>query len=102
MPDIYFANEKKRISVNAGTNIRTAAKQHGIQLYRGVAKIANCHGFGLCGECVIDVVTTDELSPKKLGEDKRLTQKKMNGENRRLACQCQVFGRGEIVVTTLK
>ena len=102
MPHIYFANEKKRVSVNAGTNIRTAAKQNGVQLYRGIAKMANCHGFGLCGECVIEVETTDALSPAKRTEIKRLEQKKMSGENRRLACQCQVFGRGEIVVKTIK
>lgn len=102
MPDIYFVNEKKRVSVNAGTNIRTAAKKNGVELYRGFGKMANCHGLGLCGECVIEVVTTDDVSPAKRGEDKRLTQKKMNGENRRLACQCQVFGRGEIVVKTIK
>lgn len=101
MPDIYFINEKKRVSVNSSSNIRTVARENGIELYRGFAKIANCHGFGMCGECVVEVELSDNISPKKRGEDKKLSQKKMNGENRRLACQCQVFGRGEIVVKTV-
>ena len=101
MPQIHFVKENKTINVNAGTNLRKAAKACGVQIYRGKGKLLNCHGLGLCGECVIEVETTDSLSPKKRGEDKRLTQKKKNGENRRLACQCQAFGRGTIAITTL-
>lgn len=101
MPQIHFVNEDKVVKVNASANIRQVARENGIQLYRGKGKLFNCHGFGMCGECVIEVETTDDLSPVKRGEEKKLKQKKMDGPNRRLACQCQVFGRGVIEVKTL-
>ncbi len=46
MPTITFTNEKKEIQVPAGANLRKEALQAGVNLYPGVNKVVNCHGFG--------------------------------------------------------
>jgi len=102
MPVVKFIKENKEIAVNSGTNVRKLARKNHIQIYRGINKVLNCHGFALCGTCVIEI---DEDHPnvslKRRGEDRLLTKRKMNGDNRRLACQCQVYGEGVVEVKTL-
>ena len=49
MPTITFANEKKEIQVPNGANLRKEALRAGVQLYPGIHKVVNCHGFGQCG-----------------------------------------------------
>lgn len=55
MPVVNFINEKKQIEVPEGANLRKEALKHGIRLYPGIHKYLNCHGFGLCGSCRVNI-----------------------------------------------
>ena len=51
MPTVKFINEKKEIEVPEGTDVRTAALEAGVNLYKGINgfgesinKYVNCHG----------------------------------------------------------
>lgn len=103
MPVVKFVNEGREFKVNSGVNVRKLARKNGIQIYRGLYKIFNCHGLGLCGTCVVEIDPDNpHVSPKRRTEAWLLKKRKMNGENRRLACACQVYGEGEVPVKTLR
>ena len=51
MPKVVFVNEKKEVEVKAGTNLRQAATEAGVSVYKGIDRYLNCFGFGLCGTC---------------------------------------------------
>lgn len=58
MPTVKFIKEKKEIEVPAGSTLRNVAYQAGVNtnfilngLEGGLNRIANCHGFGMCGTC---------------------------------------------------
>lgn len=100
MPIIHFVNEDQKVKVNSGYNLRKAAKQNGIQVYKGKDKILNCHGLGLCGTCVVEVETegSEHLSTKRSSEQQVLQKKKRDGDGRRLSCQCNVYGTSDEVI----
>jgi ferredoxin len=56
MPVITLVNEGKTIEVPEGTNLRKTLLKNGISPYRGVDKLLNCLGNGLCGTCRVEVV----------------------------------------------
>ncbi|MCA9245753.1 MAG: (2Fe-2S)-binding protein [Planctomycetales bacterium] len=63
MPVIKFVKEKKEVDVPRGANLRDAAIKAGINLHQGlnglgasVNKFVNCHGFGQCGTCRVNIV----------------------------------------------
>jgi ferredoxin len=100
MPKVVFVNEKKEIEVEAGANLRAAARANGIELYKGLARTLNCRGFGMCGTCRVFVKSgMENLSPKGVMEWVNLNLHPMTmlaaigHENEiRLACQTQVNG----------
>jgi ferredoxin len=100
MPKVTFITEKKDIEVPAGANLRQEAQKAGVQVYKGIHKVLNCHGLGLCGSCKVLVKKGGEnLSPKGLLEKFTLataptTQFAVIGhENEmRLSCQAKVNG----------
>jgi len=102
MPTITFANEKKEIQVPNGANLRKEALRAGVQLYPGIHKVANCHGFGTCGSCRVLVTKgMENTSPKGILESARLAVSLAaigNEQTMRLACQTRV--EGDITVTT--
>ena len=58
MPTVTFTKEKKQIEVPEGTDLRSAAKKAGVNVYDGfngfgasLNAFLNCHGFGMCGTC---------------------------------------------------
>ena len=63
MPIVKFTREKKEVEVQPGENLRRAAMQAGINLYaKGEGffaqlndKVLNCHGFGQCGRCRVNI-----------------------------------------------
>ena len=64
MPTVKFVKENKEVEVSAGTTIRQAAQQAGINTNQGVNgigesvnKYINCHGLGMCGTCRVNVVS---------------------------------------------
>ena len=102
MPTITFANEKKEIQVPSGANLRKEALRAGVQLYPGIHKVVNCHGFGQCGACRVLVTKgMENTSPKGIMESARLAVSLAyigNESQMRLACQTKV--KGDITVTT--
>ncbi|MGK7911186.1 MAG: 2Fe-2S iron-sulfur cluster-binding protein [Synechococcus sp.] len=90
MPTINFVNEDKSVTVAEGTNLRRAALENGIDLYKLVAKMMNCGGAGQCGTCIVDVTEgADRLSERTTPEQRKLKRKP---ETYRLACQTKVLG----------
>ena len=102
MPTITFANEKKEIQVPNGANLRKEALRAGVQLYPGVHKVVNCHGFGQCGACRVLVTKgMENTNSKGIMESARLAVSLAyigNEQTMRLACQTRV--EGDITVTT--
>jgi ferredoxin len=102
MPTITFTNEKKEIQVPAGANLRKEALRAGVDLYPGIHKVANCHGWGSCGSCRVLVTKgMENTSPKGVLESARLAVSLAaigNAQTMRLACQTRV--NGDITVTT--
>jgi ferredoxin len=102
MPTITFTNEKKEIQVPAGANLRKEALRAGVELYPGIHKVANCHGWGSCGSCRVLVTKgMENTSPKGVLESARLAVSLAaigNEQTMRLACQTRVDG--DITVTT--
>lgn len=101
MPKVVFVNEKQEIEVPAGANLRAEARKAGIQLYRGIDRLINCRGLGLCGTCRVLVKKgMENLSPKAGMERFKLgTMLSAIGyENEmRLSCQVQVNGDCSVV-----
>lgn len=96
MPTVDFYFEKKKVEVGRDANLRGVALANGIEIYEGPFKLQNCHGLGLCGTCVVEVLEgMENLSPRTKTETKKL---KGLSPTLRLACQCQV--RGDVSIIT--
>ncbi len=92
MPMIDFLNENKKVDCGQYANLRKVALLHDVPVYKGFHEtpIGNCHGNGLCGTCVMEIVEgAQNLTPKTLREKFKLRSKPANY---RLSCQCQVLG----------
>lgn len=73
-----------------GSNLRIKALENNIDIYKFVAKLTNCNGYGQCATCVVEIVDgLENLSPKTDFENKKLKNKPANY---RLACQTLVNG----------
>ena len=62
MPIVTFVHEKKEIQVPKGAILRTEAIKAGVKPYdglngigAGINNLLNCHGFGMCGTCRVQV-----------------------------------------------
>lgn len=90
MPKLEFLDAGKIIEVGKYANVRKVALLNDVELYKGLDRLANCLGNGLCGTCTIKIVEGhDNLTPKTLREKFKL---KNRPDDIRLACQCQVLG----------
>lgn len=123
MPIVKFTREKKEVEVRDGENLRKVAVQAGINLYANgegfVAKlndkVLNCHGFGQCGRCRVNITKgMENVSSMGLVEKLRLKVPVPtpvtpggldplpclayvgNEETMRLACQTKVHGDIEV------
>ena len=97
MANIKFVNESKEAIVMDGVNLRIKALENNIDIYKFVAKLTNCNGYGQCGTCVVEIVDgIENLSPKTEVEEKKLKNKP---SNYRLACQTLV-NQGNVSVKT--
>src|SRR5260370_20367419 len=99
MPKITILNEqKKELEVPAGTNLRLALRQAGVQVYKNIDKYLNCRGLGLCGTCAVLVKEgADHLSQKSRREKFNFTFHPKTSfavighdDEMRLSCQCSV------------
>ncbi len=93
---VYFEREGKTLNVNSGQNLRKLAIANGISLYRGVYKLLNCRGQGLCGTCLVEVYANRpaDLNPRTAMEEQQL--KDYSNPNLRLACQVRVHGSVQV------
>jgi ferredoxin len=101
MPKITILNEqKKELEVPAGTNLRLALREAGVQVYKSIDKYLNCRGHGLCGTCAVLVKQgADHLSQKTRREKFNFTFHPKTSfavigheDEMRLSCQCSVEG----------
>jgi len=80
-----------------GVNLRIKALENNIDIYKFVAKLTNCNGYGQCATCVVEIVEgLENLSPKTEFEQKKLKNKP---DNYRLACQT-LINQGNVSVKT--
>jgi ferredoxin len=114
MPIVKFNKEKKEIEVPQGENLRKAALKAGVNLYQGINGIGasvnknlNCHGFGMCGMCRVNITKgMDNASDKGTLESLRFKIPFPdplvnlayigNEETMRLACRTEVMGDIEV------
>ena len=100
MPKVTIANEKKDIEVPAGANLREELRKQGVAVYKGVDKLLNCRGLGLCGTCRVFVKKgMENLSPKAMREKINFNAHPLgifysigHEDEIRLSCQVQVNG----------
>lgn len=107
MPKIIVLNEqKKEIEVPAGTNLRQALREAGVEVYSSIFKYINCRGLGLCGTCSVLVKQgMENLNRKTLREKVKFNVDPIGAfasigheDEMRLSCQCRVDGDCEIEV----
>lgn len=120
MPTVKFVKEKKEVEVPAGTNLRAAAVQAGINLNQGlngygstINQYINCNAMsgglmgGFCGTCRVlvkqgmentNALTTREWIKFRLpGPDPMPAMAYIGNEDKmRLACCTKVFGDVEV------
>lgn len=114
MPTVRFVNENKDIEVPAGTNLRKAAIDAGVNVYKGINGIGesinrlpllgHCPGLGFCGTCTVLIKKGKEnVSPMGWWEKMRFHIPDHaafhyigHEENMRLACKAQVMGDIEV------
>ena len=107
MPKIVFSREKKDVDVEAGVNLRAAARAaEGVALYKGLDRFANCRGLGLCGTCRVLVKQgMENLSPPSVMERLNfalhpLTMLARIGHEDELRLACQVAVNGDCTIET--
>jgi ferredoxin len=106
MPKVVFVNEKQEIEVPMGANLREEAAKAGIQIYKGINKVFNCHGLGLCGTCKVLVKKgMENLSPKTLREKfsfnfHPMTMLAAIGHEEEMRLSCQVRVNGDCTIET--
>ena len=118
MPTIKFVNENREIEVPEGANLRAAAQKAGVNLYDGfngmgasLNSVFNCHGFGLCGTCRVQITKgMENTNPMTLREKLKFKTPIPtpvpdplpclayigNEETMRLACMTEVNGDIEV------
>ncbi|MGI9427789.1 MAG: ferredoxin [Bythopirellula sp.] len=122
MPVIKFVKEKKEIEVPEGANLRDEAIKAGVNVncaisgisegidnfVQSFSKYANCHGFGLCGTCRVNINGgMDNTNKLTLSEKAKFKYVPVpdplpclaymgNEETMRLACKTTVHGDIEV------
>ena len=122
MPVVKFTKENKEIEVPRGANLRQEAIKAGVNLYpgfngvgAGINQYLNCHGFGQCGMCRVNITKgMENASPMGLMERTRfkwpiptpVTPLALdplpcmafvgNEDTMRLACKVEVLGDMEV------
>ena len=96
MAKVNFLREKQVVEGKEGEILRTAGLNAGIAVHRGMHKMLNCRGKGLCATCrvLIKNGTMKNASPKGIFEKIRLALAwvAIGEEDMRLSCQTKVMG----------
>lgn len=119
MPKVRFIKENIEVEVPEGANLRREAIRAGINLHQGlngfgasINRVANCHGFGMCGTCRVliregaenvNAMTAREKLKLKLPAIPLPVPDPLPnfayvqyGDELRLACQVRVMGDIEV------
>ncbi len=97
MPVITLEKEGKTIEVEAGANLRKTLLQNGVSPYKGLDRVLNCLGNGLCGTCRVEVADGKGASPMTPVEESALVgffplYGRQIPKNVRLSCRATVTG----------
>ncbi len=98
MPTVNFVNEKKKIEVPLGANLRQEAMKAGVQVYPWIHKypLMHCPGLGCCGTCRVNITDgMDNAGEMGMCEKMRFRFSFCyigNEETMRLSCQTTVQG----------
>jgi len=95
MPEISFVKQNRKITVENGANLRSAAIHEYLSIYPHIFKILNCRGNSLCGTCAVEIVS-GKVDPPNDREKEKLGGKLKKNPNIRLACQLTVNGDLEV------
>lgn len=92
MPLVFFEREGKTVNTNSGWKLRKLAQKNGVEVYKGINKLINCRGNGMCGTCMMEVYPNKagDVNPRTAMEEKKL--KKYTNPHLRLSCQVVVHG----------
>jgi len=102
MPKIKFVKENKEVEVSQGKNLREAALEAGVEVYRKRHKFINCKAKGVCCTCRMLVVsgTAGNCSPMTPVEKFRLGLSWVYigfEDQMRLSCQAKVEGDIQVI-----
>ena len=106
MPKVVIANEKKKIEVPAGANLREELVKAGVQVYGRVEKYLNCRGLGLCGTCKVLVKKGMENLGRKTFMERLnfnchpLTMLAYIGHEDEMRLSCQTTIQGDCTIET--
>ena len=99
MVEVRFFSEGVVHVTDCGTDLRTAAQQAGVNLYRSWHRLANCRGRGRCGSCRIEVSDPGAVAPaERTAAERRHLDRDFSDATTRLACQVTVAA--DVVVLT--
>ncbi|WP_017316271.1 2Fe-2S iron-sulfur cluster-binding protein [Mastigocladopsis repens] len=90
MSTIKFVNENQEVVTAYGANLRLKALENRIPIYKMMAKLTNCGGYGQCGTCIVEIVEGMENLSSRTEVEKVMLKRKP--ESYRLACQTCVYG----------
>lgn len=102
---ITIENLNKTIEAEVGQDIRSALLENDIEVYEGIKRftiplVGNCGGHGLCGSCVVDVVSGEGLTDPSMYEKARAQMYAgKRASNPRLSCLTRVYQ--DTVIRTL-
>jgi len=96
VPKVFVQDQDIEFKAEPSSNLREQMLKHGCKLYKGIHRLINCHGHGMCGSCLVRV----ESNPAGLTDRTETENGKLFGANPhiRLACQAEICG--DIAVTT--
>lgn len=102
MPRVRFLREGVEVEAADGSDLRSVAREAGVQLYAGPHRLLNCHGMGSCGSCrvLLENGTEGGLAPAGAKERVRKTLSYFaigRGDELRLACQAKVVGDVDVM-----
>ena len=97
MPTIRYQGREAVCA--AGTRLRDALLDAGMTPHHPAMTVLNCHGFGTCGTCAVEVrAETGAITEPTAIERWRLSfPPHRTGAGLRLACQCRILGNVEVV-----
>jgi ferredoxin len=101
MPTVTFFTEGKTVTCPEGANLREAAIQAGVSVYKGPAKLLNCRGRGMCGTCKVSIEPLKNVSPPtELERRHPVLGHSHIWANVRLSCQARVYGDIQVATMT--